>query len=496
MTPHALFGACVVGLSMFLPRVVATFASEGVIFILSFLYPVICTITLLHEYAQDKKEKEESPKSDKENDEPAASSPKRTPQKKETIRNKTPLKEKTVPRHLQPTASSRAKASKSPTGYFPRTKPATDRKKRRQSAGAMLSVVTSVEKSLEEELDYWLRFWMVRSAVLSVKTLFGLFVPLSISIILRNLEFFFYVWLYTLPFFIPQTIGGQALPEARPLRVMVSYLSPAAGYLYDHVANLVPESFWRNTIVATVSRFFDLAVLMRLLSRDFCDWLLHILEESRPLLLPSGTLLMPGMITQYASLYVQYVPMISRSTEGQNSEVCLQYWVLNAMIGSLLQYFSGVLWWIPFSSHATFVLWCYLCLPRTIKSWYGELSDELCSWGLMPGSNQSEDLSKTRLGQTALTVLDILPKAVDEPASPEKKTAGDAPKDVVELTDEQQQDGSDTKSQANKKKGETRPGDSDDDEDDVYIPLPDAVVEQTKATTPSRRSTRLRRRPN
>ena len=120
----------------------------------------------------------------------------------------------------------------------------------------------------------------------------------------------------------------------------------------------------------------------------------------------------------------------------------------------------------------------------------------------MPGSNQREDLTKTRLGQTALTVLEILPKAVDDPASPEK-TAGNAPdtaaapKDVGDLADEHQDNGggSESKSQANNvKKGATRPADSDD-EDDVYIPLPEAAVEQTKATSP-RRSTRLRRRPN
>lgn len=363
------------------------------------------------------------------------------------------------------------------------------------------------ENTLEEELDYWLRFWMVRSAVLSVKTLFGFFfIPFSVTLMLRNLEFFFYVWLYALPLIIPQSIGGQQLPEARPLRVLVSYLSPAARYMYDHVANLVPETFWRNTIVATVSRFFDLAVLLRLVSRELVDWLLHVLEESRPLLLPSGTLLMPGVITQYASLYVQYCPMIARSTEGEKSEVCLKYWVLNAMIGSLLQYFSGILWWIPFSSHFTYLLWCYLCLPRTISTWYGEFHHELCSWGLLPGSNQSEDLTQTRLGQTALSVLEILPKA--DPASPSPPSGDpttsnrdDAPgvaaaavPVVTGLSAEEPDNGLNANTRAKTK--ESKPLvllDSSDDEDDVYIPPFDEVVEKPK-TSSSRRSTRQRRR--
>ena len=233
--------------------------------------------------------------------------------------------------------------------------------------------------------------------------------------------------------------------------------------------------------------------------------LLHLLEESRSLLLPSGALLMPGVITQYASLYVQYVPMISRSSEGADTcEIYLKYWVLNAMVSALLQNFASILWWIPLSSHATFILWCYLCLPRSISSWYGMLHEELCDFGLLPGSHQTQDLAKTRVGQMGITLLEALPKAKDSPDdSPDnhvaESTADDTGKDPtadkavdgeVDLTEE---DETKTPSAKEKMKARTRVADSGGDADDVPV---SAAESSSVVETPTslRRSTRTRRR--
>lgn len=409
MTPHAVFGASAVGMSVFLPSVVSMMAHPGVISLLSWWYPILCTVTLLHESGGQKPGADGTGgNNDKENEEPAsAAAEKGTPHRDKHQKQRTPLGSKT------PQTS----------GFFPMTTPKADRKKKRQSMGEILSVVTSTESTLEEELDYWLRFWMVRGTALAIKALFGYFVPRSFSIICQNLEFFFYMWIYALPFIVPQTIGGQVLPEARPLPVMVAYLSPSARFLHDQVASLVPAQTWNNTVVATASRFLDLAVFMRLLSQGTADWLVHVLHESRPLILPSFTMFMPGMITQYGAIYVQFVPMISRSTHGQNRELFLKYWVLNAIFGAALQTFSSILWWIPFSSHVSFLTWCYLCIPHSIERWYGSLHEELSDFGLLPGSESAKDFSSTKVGQLCNILLDVVPKGVDNGAVTPVNTA-------------------------------------------------------------------------
>jgi hypothetical protein len=297
-------------------------------------------------------------------------------------------------------------------------------------------VSSSTEKNMEDELQYWLRFWMVRSAVEVVKLLLRSFTPSWIAIIFQNLSFFFYIWIYLLPFLVPQTIGGQQLPEARPLQVLVSYLSPAVHNVHDKVTSVVSAEFWQNHVVGYASKLMDLAVLMRLLSRPSADWGLHVVEEMRPLILPGVTLFMPGFITQYGVLYVQYVLSVAKSSESPTSERWLKYWVLNAIVTSALHNFSGILWWIPFSSHATFLLWAYLSLPNSIDKWYGYLHQDLGHYGMLPGSEMTDDWSKTLVGRLLTGILMVVPKAQDagnngddgsgQPATDTNNNSGDA----------------------------------------------------------------------
>lgn len=465
-------------------------AHPGVISLLSWWYPVFCSITLLHQFSMEKEENNAA-KSNKENDAPDGS-PKRAPKRTDTKRGKVQTRQPLV-----------EKGRKRTSGIPSPSVPYKDRKKKRQSVGAAISVVSSVEQNLGDELDYWLRFWMVRGALLFSKALFGYFVPYPIARILKTLECFFYLWIYTLPFVVPQTIAGQQLPEARPLRVMTSYLSPAARYVHERIAGIVPETFWRETIVAYISNVLRLAVMLRLFNQTFSDWLLHVLEECRPLLVPSGTMLMPGIVTQYGALYVQFVPMTSRSTEGENCELYLKYWVLNAVLGAALRYCSSALWWVPFSSHFTFLLWGYLTLPQSINSWYGVLHDEFCSFGLLPGSQQAEDLTQTRMGKMSLSLLEALPKAkddvsdgemdrlvADEIRGPVLDSSGAAnPSAKVDRpsVDENDDNGVTTKNA----KGKTRGNSKGRNDDDDYVPSPEALVESPMTT---RRSTRTRRR--
>jgi hypothetical protein len=475
MTPHVIFAVTALGLFYTVPNGIVSSLAPGCVTILSWLYPLVCTVLLLHEYAKEAEEnKEQQLDSNKENDRGQQVSPKTSSSQRNVEKNNSRGQRKT-------TRAKRQQQEQQPqtlntTGPFPRTKATVKRRNKRQSTASRVSMVSNAdENTLDGQLNYWLRFWMVRGALQVVKIFLGSFIRRTWVVYLKQLEFFFYVYLFALPFIIPQKIGNQKLPESRPLQVLVSLLSPSIKYVHEGVSNIVPETFWRGTIVATVSRCMDVAVLVGFLSQNTADWLSHAVEESRHLLLPSLTLFMP-LFTQYGSIYVQYIPMIAKSTEGDKCDSYLKYWVLNAIVGATLQKLSPILWWIPFSSHATFILWSYLRLQPSVESLYRILDEELAAFGLLPGCHQTEDLTTTRTGKFGMAIFEALPKASDVSDN------ANMPRNV-------DHDDNDNSSQASESKGRKFPtrkntlrrkvpardsddDDDDDDDDEDYVPSP------------------------
>ena len=223
----------------------------------------------------------------------------------------------------------------------------------------------------------------------------------------------------------PNTIVGLKLPEARPLRVICSFLGPFAQQLVEKVSGVVPEVFWQRKVLSYASQIQGIMMMVGLLSQPTAEWLLHMLEEGRGLCIPALTLLTPGVLTSYGVVYVQFLLPMARSYNKQRSIdatlLWLQYWVLHAGVDSVLSYFSSILWWIPFSTHATFCLWCYLSLPRTIKNWYDVLESEFKLLGLLPGNHEG-DFDGTRTARLLNWIWEILPKARDENQDHDKET--------------------------------------------------------------------------
>ena len=369
----------------FLPGLVSAFANPKVISLFSFWCPLFLTVTTVFQYREETSETE---RSDQEGD-----------------------------RRLSRGWSSRwRKSTDGPNQRLEKSTSASRLMSNGPQSQSSKRNLHTTEASLENELRDWLRFWMVRASLEAVKDLLGWFTPSWVIAVALEWELLFYVWIYCLPLIQPETIAGQRLPEGRPLRVLCSVLGPYSQRLVDTVSGAVPEQFWRTQVVSYASQIAALMKLVRLLTQPTADWLLHMVEEGRGLFIPALTLMTPGMLTKYGVVYVQFVlPTAKSHSRQRNIDVTLlwlQYWVINAGVDAILSYFSSLLWFVPFSTHGIFCLWCYLSLPRTIKSWYGVLESELKLLGLLPGDHEG-DFEGTKTALFLMWVWENLPKAKD-----------------------------------------------------------------------------------
>ena len=283
--------------------------------------------------------------------------------------------------------------------------------KRQPSRGL---VIPSTEETLEEEIVDWLRFWMIRSVTIMVKaSLAG--ASSEFKSALLPLELWLYVWIYTVPF-IPQTPISH-----RPLRLLCQHVGPSSVILVEAASQVVPLEWWQTNVVKFSLQFLNTLVLVKIMEQRTADWLQHIVQEGRTLVVPAVlTLMAPGSLNQMGVVYVKYALSMAKSFQGgiihsQTAVRWMQYWVLHALVDALLYYcLSPVLWLIPFSTHALFALWFTMTSPSTIDKWYGEVVAELQLLGLLPAATEKDvQLSETKTAKFLALLIQLLPRAHD-----------------------------------------------------------------------------------
>ena len=388
MVSHIGFVTTAAGVRLVLPSVFLALSKPKVIGVLSFWIPLFLTITALFEYKEEQRLEEIASEGDP------------------NYRLKKKKKRRTT----------------------------LGSKLRRRSAGII--TITSSEPTLDEELDDWLRFWMVRGAVEAAKGMTSWMTPLWFQAIMMQLELVFYVWTYCLPFIQPDTLAGQTLPEARPLRVMSSVLGPYSRNVVEAVSGAFPLDKWQYYVVENARKLMPALVFCRFLKQETADWLTHALEVGRGMVIPGLTLFSPYFITRYGVVYVQFLLPISKSDDGEK-ELWLKYWVLHAMVDGLLYHFASFLWWIPFSTHLTFVLWCYLSIPQSTERWYKHVETEFKHFGLLPGEHEGS-YENTNTMRFFTWIYEMLPKADDVAAAEDKHPVqqGAAEDDAIVIEDE------------------------------------------------------------
>jgi hypothetical protein len=547
MTPHALFASVIVGIKLLLPRAVTWLAKEtSVTSLLSWWYPVLATITLLHQLSQ-----EDNSNDDKDDDKDIISNKNDTALAAEQKENNAPPKQR-----RKQTKTAKTSIPKPRTPFFPRTGPATDdadniankddedneRGKRRRRRSSFLTSATSTLRlhhhasaNPAREVHEWLQYWMVYAAVQALARLLYLLPGSSLLYLVPGsagyhtllqqaglqLQLIFYVWIYVLPYTV---LPIPDLPDCRPLVFMTDYaIRPVILSLHQSISGAISLAFWERHVVGKLTSISDALVLIRFLKRETADWWLHVIASFRQTAVPSVTLFMPGMVTNFGVWYVQYcVPLAVAATatatkdnndnndKQQQQQLLLQYWVLHALTQGVLEQCRSILWWIPLSTHFIFLLWCYWNLDVSVRQWYPAVQQELQAFGLLPGA-ECQEFTSTRTSRVLQMVLARLPSAAanedDENDDTAEDDAGDDANSATANNATKNDATSATAMNANKDDGENAEpdpllqdkdngldDDDDDDDEEQEEYIPETVP---KASTPTRgvvtrRSTRQR----
>jgi hypothetical protein len=231
-----------------------------------------------------------------------------------------------------------------------------------------------------------------------------------------EMNLLFFVWLFGMEYVLSNTSKDAFMAQAMPGNLIKRFVTPLLLLLHEKISDLVPHNLWSKWVVSNARNILGGFVFIKLVSEQTRDWLLDVLEEARAVIVPAITLLMPGFITSFGVAYVQYIVPSAKSAQAKGDAaklVYLQYWVLNCALTGLLDWFSSILWWIPFSNHAIFILWSYLALPHTIRNYYDVLESELIAFGLLKGSGDSVDVNETKTARLIQALFSRLPSAAE-----------------------------------------------------------------------------------
>ena len=190
--------------------------------------------------------------------------------------------------------------------------------------------------------------------------------------------------------------------------------------------------------IAFVSSVLQVTVFMKMISPATSDWILMAMADGAALLPAAITLLMPGYFTEFGVLYVSNVVPSANSTvtrdndDGKSMVRYLKYWVIHALLSSLLASLRPILAWVPLSTHATWILWAYIQLEPITRRLHAFLERELTLFGLLhsfPDANgaaadTSQGIDQTmtvKLFRRASSLLPKTPSRSDETSGEEEE---------------------------------------------------------------------------
>lgn len=430
--PHMAFAGGYCALKLVFPSLVKWMAYDTyTTALLSIWYPLIMTLSWVHEARQTKNGATASTAATCENSIANEPSPK---SKSSTAAS---FSDDRSPSYMRSTASkkSRERDRKRLSGVFSRTNPPKPETPRGRGQKQRPAVADQPEAATR----YWLRYWVVFALVQSLGTL-GAMVPVFGNFVAQHpfvlhicseLKLLFFIWLFAMENLIGATVVEEdaLMAKSMPLALLHEHITPLLLEFEAVVAEAVSQTTWKTLVHSKSQRILEVLVMLKMLSETRKDWLLHILEEGRTLLLPSLSLFMPSFITQFGVAYVQFIVPSAKSirvlnstqkprkfisnTDSQDMELLyLQYWIIHCLASFGLAYFSSILWWVPFSTHAIFLMWCHISFPKSIVQSYGILETELIAFGMLPGESDIQ-LHETKTAQVLQAVYRRLPSAAD-----------------------------------------------------------------------------------
>lgn len=394
MMPHILFVGVAAAGKMLLPSFFRWLACDTALLpVIKFWYPFIATILLLHDIklvqSNSQPDRLQTPKKG------ISSSPQKTPISR----------------------------------IFPRTTPASEkRQQKRREVGEM-----------KERESYWLQFWMTSAAFICCKSFFAA-LPFVKRLINRyewcqpglvQLELLFYIWVFVMPYLLPQISNA---PEGRPLFLLEPKISQMAKVVYKSTL-VFSDTWWQTWVIGPLTTGLNLMVTLRMLSKSFADELRDVVIQGKALLLPSLSLFMPRFLSVFGLLFVQYaLPLHKQSTLRKGRHVMLRYWVIHVILTVIAEATESILWWIPLSRVVTFVAFVVIGTSQAVVDvCVRMILHDLEVFRLLPSTDDASEEERKRswAARGVHALLERLPKARDDNhMTPAKEAFGTATAEV------------------------------------------------------------------
>ncbi|KAL7462258.1 hypothetical protein ACHAXS_002644 [Conticribra weissflogii] len=244
----------------------------------------------------------------------------------------------------------------------------------------------------------------------------------SLATLAEELRLAFFVWLRLIPmptFSASEASDGKRSGKVlevepnqhRPLDISYDLLSPFPVSAMNSSAFLTKtkplsgsrkdDNSYFAMAIEKLRSILYLAVMLRLCSKNFQDWIISTVVESSSLVPAAVTLVMPSYFTSYGVIYVSLIVPAGYSSKScaaikrqkpssdldtlpfDESRRYLQFWVVHAMITVFLDFMTPLLSWVPFSTHMIWILWAYAQLEHPTRRLYSFLEKELALLGLI-----------------------------------------------------------------------------------------------------------------
>lgn len=185
--------------------------------------------------------------------------------------------------------------------------------------------------------------------------------------------------------------------------------------------------------------FLDVMIWTKLISERTKHRIIATIVDLSDLLPAAITLFMPGYFTSYGVIYVQYLVPCAVSADCYNvihsvksntdtvkgmslTSRYLQYWVLQCMLDWIITSFTPVLSWIPLSTHLIWITWAYLQLEGISSRFYDVIEWDLVAFGLLPKHSMHESKEVDVNTTSTMKVINAIAKLASPP--PKAKTMG------------------------------------------------------------------------
>jgi hypothetical protein len=284
-----------------------------------------------------------------------------------------------------------------------------------------------------QDRQFWIDYWtvgyslaqLIHQTILRVTPLhWNLSSSFQPQLLAAEFKFLFFVWIFALESLLQRYQRYLSLDKKKeslsyrgftPLSLLKQLIRPRFLQVQSIISNPISKEHWHRFIHSQARKILNLLVALQILTEEWSDYFLQLLDECRSLLLLAPFLVLPSSITQVGILYVQFVLPSARSmlARGKIIQVLyLQYWVLNILWSTAVRLGSWMWWFVPFSTQAIFTIWCYLTFPRTITEYYAVVEQELITFGILSGESQLA-VNETKTVQALRAVVARIPSAND-----------------------------------------------------------------------------------